>query len=146
MTDRPPTRSLESLDTLLRIRDGRSAGAAVSVTFRYDAADPFAVTVDFTMSDRYLTSWTFARELLGYGMFVRTGEGDVTVWSCFAEDGDAVLFIRLRSSGGRVVLEGDYYAIAEWLERCYALVPEGAESMAVDWDRLLADSPPDRSS
>src|SRR4051812_23387611 len=114
-------------------------GSPVPVTagIRYDANDPYAVTVTFFTGAAEPVRWTFARQLLTDGVERSVGEGDVRVWPSHA-DGAAVVYIALSSPSGRALFEAPLGDVVEFLSRSYAAVPTGSESDFVDVESELA--------
>jgi hypothetical protein len=98
-------------------------GSPVPVTagIRYDAADPYAVSVTFFTGAAEPVRWTFARQLLTDGVERSVGEGDVRVWPA-QTDGNPVVYIALSSLGD----------VVDFLSRTYLAVPTGSESDFVD--------------
>lgn len=113
--------------------------AVVAARFRYDPADPYAVSATFHCEPEPETvTWTFARELLATGLDQPAGLGDVRVWpSPWATlHGDQVT-IALSSPDGEAVLEVPRKALCRFLRRTYALVPRGQETRYQDIDSTL---------
>ncbi len=104
-------------------------GSPVPVTagIRYDAIDPYAVTVTFFTGAAEPVRWTFARQLLTDGVEKSVGEGDVRVWPAQA-DGRPVVYIALSSPSGRALFEAHLSDVVDFLSRSYLAVPTGAES------------------
>jgi hypothetical protein len=121
-------------------------GSPVPVTagIRFDANDPYAVTVTFFTGAAEPVRWTFARQLLTDGVERSVGEGDVRVWPSQA-DGQPVVYIALSSPSGRALFEASLGDVVEFLSRSYLAVPTGSESDYVDVDAelgaLLSDEP-----
>ncbi len=103
----------------------------VDAHLRYDARDPFAVSVSFDVALTQI-AWTFARDLLDRGLWEAVGDGDVRVWP----RGGAVFF-RLCSPSGKAVLETRRPALADFMAQIERIVPVGRESEFVDLDREL---------
>ena len=99
------------------------------VQLSYDAADPFAVTVEVTAPARHLT-WVFSRDLLADGLrsMVPIGEGLIQVQATSVlteisgEDG----------SGAHVVLRLPWWNTREFVRLSQAEVPRGREECDVD--------------
>jgi hypothetical protein len=109
----------------------------VTANIRYDASDPYAVTVTFFTGAADPVRWTFARQLLTDGVEHSVGEGDVRVWPVHS-DGSPVVFIALSSPSGRALFEAALADVVEFLGRSYTAVPTGAESDFVDVDSELS--------
>jgi len=103
----------------------------VDAHLRYDARDPFAVSVSFDAGVNQI-EWTFARDLLDKGLWEAVGDGDVKVWPRAG-----AVFLALCSPSGKAVLETRRPAIADFMARIERIVPVGRESEFVDVDREL---------
>jgi hypothetical protein len=103
----------------------------VDAHLRYDARDPFAVSVRFDAGANQI-EWTFARDLLDKGLWEAVGDGDVKVWPRAG-----AVFLALCSPSGKAVLETRRPAIADFMARIERIVPAGRESEFVDVDREL---------
>ena len=121
-----------------------SAEEAVATTLRYSAAEPFLVRANFRLSGGRTVDWVLSRELIREGVVMAAGIGDIRFFP-----GDDGLLIELRSHQGRAFLYGELQPMADFVDRMYALVPDGAEHRFYSIDdelaglgRLLAD--PDR--
>jgi hypothetical protein len=116
----------------------------VTASIRYDATDPYAVTVTFFTGAAEPVRWTFARQLLTDGVERSVGEGDVRVWPAHT-DGRPVVYIALSSPSGRALFEAHLADVVDFLSRSYLAVPTGSESDFVDVDGelsiLLSDDP-----
>ncbi len=115
----------------------------------YDAADPYAVTVDFhtggptgspgvvSEDDDDVVSWTFARALLTDGVSGPAGAGDVQVWPS-SSAGERVVCLSLSSPSGTALFEVPLGDLVDFLGQTYDAVPTGAESEHVDVEGELA--------
>jgi len=108
----------------------------VTASIRYDAADPYAVSVTFYTGASEPVRWTFARQLLTDGVEGPVGDGDVRVWPS-RTDGLPMVCIALSSPSGRALFEASLGDVVEFLSRSYVAVPTGAESDFVDVDAEL---------
>jgi hypothetical protein len=126
----------------LDLLDDEGGTSPVQAELRYDAADPFAVRGDFTLSGQ-VVRWVFARALLRAGLYEPTGAGDVRVRPWLDEEGKAVVLIELSSPDGSAAMRAPAGDLAVFLRRTESLVPAGGESAHVDLDsaleRLLQD-------
>jgi hypothetical protein len=119
-------------------------GSPVPVTagIRYDAHDPYAVTVTFFTGASEPVRWTFARQLLTDGVEHSVGEGDVRVWPA-QMDGNPIVYIALSSPSGRALFEASLADVVDFLSRSYLAVPTGSESdfvdVAAELNMLLSD-------
>jgi hypothetical protein len=104
----------------------------VAAHLRYDARDPFAVSVSFEAGGHDRIEWTFARELLDQGLWAEIGDGDVRVWPRAG-----AVFLALCSPSGKAVLETGRSSVADFLTRIERVVPAGHEAEFFDVDREL---------
>lgn len=138
----------ETTDVVLRAAvpflSGESATEHLDGEFSYDPADPYAVTMKLEARCGSVT-WTFARDLLAEGVYEPTGDGDVQVWPCLSQTGEAVVIVELCSPDGTALLQTDSRAVQSFVTAIFDAVPAGRESSHVRIDallaRLLADRP-----
>lgn len=131
---RPVTMITSELELQLVVPGDSTVPLAVRLHYRAD--DPYAVTAEFrTGVDEYVR-WVFARDLLTTGMHAPAGEGDVRVWPS-RTGGLDVVYLALASPDGQALLEAPAAALGTFLDRSFALVPEGAESTHIDVDASL---------
>jgi hypothetical protein len=104
----------------------------VAAHLRFDARDPFAVSVSFEAGGHDRIEWTFARELLDQGLWAEIGDGDVRVWPRAG-----AVFLALCSPSGKAVLETRRPAVADFLARIERIVPAGHEAEFCDVDGEL---------
>ena len=101
----------------------------VEARLSYDAADPFAVTVDVTAPARRMT-WVFSRDLLADGLrsMAPLGEG------CIRVQATSVLteISGEDEAGAQVVLRLPWWNTREFVRLTQAEVPRGRESCDVD--------------
>lgn len=109
------------------------ARVPVPVRFRYDLADPYAVSAVFHVGDGQTVEWNFARDLLADGTRAAAGEGDVRI-----EPAGPMLRMVLSSPSGQATLEGPLSAVNAFVARSNAVVPPGREAEMVDLDGELA--------
>lgn len=112
----------------------------LSVTLRYDSADPLAVRVAFPAEvsrDDGEVVWAFARALLEAGLRTPSGDGDVRVWPC----GRAQTMVEFHSPEGVALLQFDTTALRRFLLLTHQTVPAGEERYPLrakrGLDRLL---------
>src|SRR3954447_16450627 len=112
----------------------------LSAEFRFDAADPWAVTMVLSTVAGPV-DWTFARELLIEGQYEPTGDGDVHVWPCLSAAGEAVVIVELCSPVGETLLQFPTRAVQAFVYSSLDTVPLGTEPVDVDgWlEQLLTD-------
>jgi hypothetical protein len=103
----------------------------------FDAADPYAVTMRLEARCGSVT-WTFARDLLAEGLYAPAGDGDVQVWPCLSNCGEAVVIIELSSPDGSALLQTPSRAVQAFVTAIYDAVPAGTESRHVSLDDLVA--------
>ncbi|MFJ3672597.1 SsgA family sporulation/cell division regulator [Streptomyces sp. NPDC090106] len=109
----------------------------LSCEFTYDPQDPLAVTLVLDTEGVRPVTWILSRDLLADGLIAREGDGDVVLWPLLDHDGESDSFC-LRVGGARTALfEIPTEPVTDWLERTYAMVPQGAELDGVDWDELV---------
>ncbi|MFE2035945.1 SsgA family sporulation/cell division regulator [Streptomyces scopuliridis] len=109
----------------------------VSVTLRYDGADPLAIRIVFppevSLDDGEVV-WAFARDLLESGLRLPSGEGDVQVWPC----GRAQVVLEFHSPDGVAVVQFDTAPLRRFLDSSYAMVPAGQERHDVEVETELS--------
>jgi hypothetical protein len=116
--------------------DPRGLVVPVAATLGFDPTDPYAVTALFT-TEVAQVSWTFARDLLSFGLLEPTGDGDVHVWPCLDDQGRAVVMVELTSDQGEALMQLRTNDVASFVERMLAAVPAGEESDNLDLDGLV---------
>jgi hypothetical protein len=125
------------LRTAIPFLSGETATEHIDGEFSFDPADPYAVTMKLEAKSGSVT-WTFARELLSEGLFHPSGDGDVQVWPCLSNTGEAVVIIELCSPDGTALLQTPSRAVQHFVTSIYDAVPEGSESSHVSLDALVA--------
>ena len=135
MTSRPTSVSSE---LQLQLVVPGTSSLPVRAGLRYERSDPYAVQVSFhTGGSEDPVEWTFARQLLGDGVVLASGEGDVRVWPSVG-DHETVVFLSLSSPSGQALFEVPLEALSDFLAQTYAAVPIGSESEHVDVGAELA--------
>jgi hypothetical protein len=116
----------------------------------YTSADPYAIRMAFHVGTGEPVEWTLARDLLAAALSAPQGIGDVRAWPSAAPAapaagtaggpaaGDA-LHIAMSSPFGRAQFRAQAGAIAAFLQRTYAVVPDGQESAFIDIDAELTE-------
>ena len=99
----------------------------VEAELRYDALDPYAVTVVF-MHDGREVVWVFGRGLLMQGLHEPTGDGDVQVFPSVGADGRAVVILELRSPRSHALVQARTREVLSFLARTTRAVWPGEES------------------
>lgn len=103
----------------------------------FEPTDPYAVTMRLEARSGSVV-WTFARELLAEGLYEPVGEGDVQVWPCLSNRGDAVVIIELSSPDGTAMLQAPSRAVHDFVAASLAAVPVGAETANLAMDDLIS--------
>ncbi|MFD8008120.1 SsgA family sporulation/cell division regulator [Streptomyces mirabilis] len=112
-------------------------GVPVLTRLRYDAHDPFAVSMVFHTDVNGPVSWSFARDLLAHGVLRPSGQGDVRTWPT-GEGADALLNLALSSPHGAARLTAPLAVVTRWLDSTYRLVPMGQETDGLEFDDELS--------
>lgn len=117
-----------------------AAALALLATFRYLRCDPYAVEVTFSGErvDDSVT-WGFARDLLVEGLDCHAGQGDVRVWPWFTPRGNFLAMVLSSPEDGDALFELPRGLVERFLNRTYALVPLGGESVFVDVDEAVGE-------
>ncbi|MEU3184396.1 SsgA family sporulation/cell division regulator [Streptomyces sp. NPDC006923] len=109
---------------------------AVSVTLRYDGADPLAMRIVFPPEvslDHDEVIWAFARDLLESGLRLPSGHGDVQVWPC----GRAQTILEFHSREGVAMVQFDSTPLHRFLKSSYSMVPAGEERHDIEVENEL---------
>src|SRR5215470_4598559 len=114
------------------------ATVIVDAVLRYHLVDPYAVHVTFRTGpgDEGQIEWLFARQLLGTGLVMPAGEGDVRIWPS-ADYAEGPVYLELSSPSGQALFEAPRGKLVEFLFRAYELVPPGDESAFLNLDAEL---------
>ncbi|MFI7011733.1 SsgA family sporulation/cell division regulator [Streptomyces sp. NPDC050145] len=120
-----------------------------AVLLRYDADDPFVVTVtvspDAVTRSRASSRWEISRDLLTAGLGGAVGIGAVSVLPGREPEKPAHVTIRVQEKGAATLIRLGHAALMTYLERSHALQPFGTEptEMALDRElaRILGDGP-----
>ncbi|MFI6083813.1 SsgA family sporulation/cell division regulator [Streptomyces sp. NPDC051217] len=112
----------------------------LTVTLRYDSADPLTVRVAFPAEvsrDDAEVVWAFTRQLLVSGLRTPSGDGDVRVWPC----GRAQTMLEFHSPEGVALTQFDTALLRRFLRLTYETVPVGEDRYPLrakrGLDRLL---------
>ena len=118
-------------------------------SLHYTRDDPYAVKMAFHVGTGEPVEWTLARELLAEALHSREGIGDVQVWPSAASGdpeagegtaaGHGIVNISMTSPFGHAQFEAPAAAVAAFLRRTYQIVPEGQESLFIDFDAELTE-------
>ena len=109
---------------------------AIPTTLRYTSADPLAVHIDFpphVTLDGEVTTWTFARVLLGEGLRAPAGPGSVRVRPC----GSSHTYVEFHSPVGTAVLRFGTSDLYRFLARTYTVIAPGEETVGAELDQGL---------
>lgn len=121
--------------------DGHSA--ALESEMVYDQRDPFAMSMVFKTLPP--VTWTFARDLLMAGMYEPSGDGDVHIWPCLSNDGEAIVIFEFSSPDGQVLVQASLRQCTAFIARIQECVPLGEEGQYLNLDatisQLLGDAP-----
>jgi hypothetical protein len=113
----------------------------------YRRQDPYAVTLTLDTGADKPVVWTLSRDMLAAALHSPEGLGDVRAWpvSVPAGAGEAVgfdgqiLVIELGPPDGCARFEAAAAQIAAFLDRSYAMVPDGQETGYLNVDAELAE-------
>lgn len=106
----------------------RDQDVSVPVFLHYRSVDPLAVHLEFSAEvscSGDAVIWSFARELLGEGLFRPAGVGDVHVWPC----GPCHTILELYSPEGMALLQFDTLSLRHFLLCTYSAVSRGQEDV-----------------
>ncbi|WP_170305299.1 SsgA family sporulation/cell division regulator [Kitasatospora viridis] len=117
----------------VRLITGAAQGRELVLECRYEADDPWAVALDFGPQEGAV--WTLSRELLAAGLREPAGHGDVHL----EPDDRGGVLIALSGTAGVALLTAPRVRLAGFLAATEAVVPIGAESAHVDWDRCISE-------
>jgi hypothetical protein len=99
----------------------------VEAELRYDALDPYAVTVVFSRDGREVV-WVFGRDLLIRGLHEPTGAGDVQVFPSVGADGHAVVLLELRNPKSHALVQARSCDVLSFLAHTTRAVWPGEET------------------
>lgn len=103
----------------------------------FDPADPYAVVMHLEARCGTVT-WTFARELLAEGLYEPVGDGDVQVWPCLSNTGNAVVIIELSSPDGKALIQAPSRAVHDFVAESLKVVPVGEETAHLSLDSMIS--------
>lgn len=103
----------------------------------FEHSDPYAVEMRLAARAGTVV-WTFARELLSEGVYEPVGDGDVQVWPCLSQNGEAVVIIELSSPDGTAVLQAPARLVHAFVADTAAVVPLGREADHLSLDTLIS--------
>jgi hypothetical protein len=109
---------------------------AIPATLRYTSADPLAAHIDFpphVTVDGEVTTWSFARVLLGEGLRAPAGIGNVRVRPA----GSAHTYVEFHAAQGVAVLRFTTADLTRFLARTYTVVAPDEETVGAELDHGL---------
>ncbi|MEV6118722.1 SsgA family sporulation/cell division regulator [Streptomyces sp. NPDC052109] len=127
------------LDQTIHLIVSATQALPVEVRFSYDAADPFAVRMDFTGCAGVAAPWVFARDLLYAGLQELSGIGHVRVWPDRRRHGAGSIRILLNGREGTAVLRVPAAPFEKWLTKTFSVVPAGTEQDHLYWDDVVRE-------
>jgi Streptomyces sporulation and cell division protein, SsgA len=113
-----------------------TGNAQLAAELRYDAADPFAVTLAIGMECDEPVVWVFARALLANGIGDSAGEGDITIEPAADLPGRMLRITLATDCLATMLAPTD--PVVEFLVESFARVPSGTESDHVDFEAEIA--------
>ncbi len=135
--DKPSRSTATTVQTTVPFISGEMQSELLEGELVFDANDPYAVVMHLEARSGTVV-WTFARELLAEGLYSPSGNGDVQVWPCLSNAGDAVVIIELSSPDGSALLQAPSRAVHDFVSRTYAAVPEGEETGHLAMDAMIS--------
>lgn len=124
----------------LRLRVERIYSPSIRVPleaeFRYNEADPLAVSLALHTPEGSVVHWVVSRDLLYDGTEEPSGIGDVRL-SPSVSLARRVLLLRLEVQGLSCLIEMDLAALQEWLLETYQQVHRGTEFDQINWDETV---------
>jgi sporulation and cell division protein SsgA len=113
-----------------------TGNAELAAELRYDASDPFAVTLAIGLECEEPVIWVFARELLSAGVGGAAGKGDITIEPAKDLTGRKLRITLATDCLATMIAPSD--AIVEFLVESYGRVPSGTENDHVDFEAEIA--------
>lgn len=135
--DKPSPSTAAIVRSAVPFISGESHSELLEGELVFDPADPYAVVMNLEARSGSVV-WTFARDLLADGLYEPCGSGDVQVWPCLSNSGQAVVIIELSSPDGLALLEAPSRAVHDFVARTHQVVPEGEESAHIEMDSVIA--------
>jgi hypothetical protein len=115
---------------------GATGQADLAAELRYDAADPFAVTLAIGTECDEPVVWVFDRTLLATGVGGAVGEGDITIEPAKDIPGRQLRITLATDCLATMIAPSD--PIVQFLVESFARVPSGTESEHVDFEAEIA--------
>ena len=135
--EKPSRSSTTTVRATVPFISGESQSELLEGELVFDLTDPYAVAMHLAARSGTVV-WTFARELLAEGLYSPSGNGDVQVWPCLSDTGDAVVIIELSSPDGLALLQAPSSAVHDFVSRTHEVVPSGEESTHLAMDTLIS--------
>jgi len=135
--DKPSPGTTTTVRATVPFISGESRSELLEGELVFDLSDPYAVAMHLEARSGPVI-WTFARELLAEGLYSPCGSGDVQVWPCLSNSGDAVVIIELSSPDGLALLQAPSRAVHDFVARTQEVVPQGAETTHLAMDTLIS--------
>lgn len=136
--DKPsPSTSVTTVRASVPFISGETQTELIEGELVFDHADPYAVVMHLEARSGTVV-WTFARELLVEGLYEPVGDGDVQVWPCLSNTGEAVVIIELRSPDGMALIQAPSRTVHDFVARAESVVPMGEESHHLALDSLIS--------
>ncbi len=134
-----------SVDLVAGLHGLDSAGissASITVRFRYDSTDPYAVELTFTGLAQAVDPWLVGRDLFIEGVERASGDCDVHVATFGLVDGD-VTVLTLSTPEASALFTLSTHDLIDFLGHTEELVPLGDETgraqrelATVDWEKV----------
>jgi hypothetical protein len=139
--DKPSRSTSTSTATTVRATvpfiSGESQHELLEGELVFEHSDPYAVAMHLEARSGTVV-WTFARDLLSEGLYEPVGDGDVQVWPCLSQNGEAVVIIELSSPDGTAVLQAPSRIVHDFVHSTEAVVPTGHEGDHFSLDALIS--------
>jgi hypothetical protein len=110
--------------------------AHLEAEFRYDPADPLAVTLAIGTECGEPVLWTFGRDLLSEGVQGKAGDGDIMIEPASDMDSRELKITLATDCLATLIASRD--RVVEFLVETYTVVPSGSEFDAIDFDAEIA--------
>ena len=137
MDKRSPSTTAATVRTTVSFLSGDAQSDLIEGELVFEPTDPYAVMMHLEAKSGTVI-WTFARELLAEGLYQPAGDGDVQVWPCLSNTGDAVVIIELSSPDGMAMLQAPSRDVHDFVASSCAAVPVGQESAHLELDTLIS--------
>src|SRR5262245_48502117 len=105
----------------------------VVTRWRYEASDPFAISLAVRTAPERWVEWLIGRDLVIDGLERPSGVGDVRIRPRTVQGYD-IVEIEIRSHDGRAVLEVDRDLLRRFVAATFDVVDHGSEVSRIDFD------------